>query len=135
MDGTNPCLMDPNYYAYRNYLYLGGSNAFNGDDNYGRQGVHPAEPQWDYIIMNDNTRSPAQSNSRQDALTILEQKYLLYFQETGSTPVLMFTYAYDTPYRDMEGMLDIPTFTSLTYEGYRQYAELLAQRLLLSNNP
>ena len=30
----------------------------------------------------------------------------------------------------MEGMLDIPTFTSLTYEGYRQYAELLSQRLV-----
>jgi hypothetical protein len=139
MDGANPCLMDPNYYIYRNYLYWGGVySPYEDDDSskqFDRHYLYPTAPQWDYIILNDNTRSPAQTHSRQDSLNILEQQYLLWFQETGSIPILMFTYAYDTPYRDMSGMIDIPTFTSLTYEGYRQYAELLEKRLPETQKP
>ncbi|CAB9528919.1 expressed unknown protein [Seminavis robusta] len=156
MDGSNPCLMDPNYYAYRNYLYWGGDsnnqddenfqNNGQGDDNaqddLDRHNLYPTAPQWDYIILNDNTRSPANYYHRQDTLSILEQQYLLWFQETKSIPILMFTYAYDTPYRDMDGFrddqdgdIDIPTFTSLTYEGYRQYAALLSQRLPEEQQP
>ena len=153
MDGLNPCLMDPNYYQYRKYMYLqrkqhyyGGNDDDDDDDDggYGNMdhyynkeydGRIPTPPHWDYIIINDNTRTPAQYQGRRDSLSILEQQYLLWFMETGATPVLMFTYAYDTPYRDMQGMLDIPTFTSLTYEGYRQYAQLLAQRLPENQQP
>jgi len=140
-DGSNPCLMDPNYYRYRNSLYwqdgLREEDDNDVDDNnYENYWTwKPKPPKWDYIILNDNTRNPAQTSYRSDALSILEQKYIAWFQETGATPVLMFTYAYDTPYRDMSGLLDIPTFTSLTYEGYRQFAELLSQRLPENQQP
>ena len=138
--------MDPNYYAYRKYLYWGGDQGNNEDtsdesnnpdnrNSNSNSNLYPTPPKWDYIILNDNTRSPAQTSTRRDALSILEQQYLLWFQKTGATPILMFTYAYDTPYRDMQGVLDIPTFTSLTYEGYRQYAELLAKRLPETQQP
>lgn len=132
MDGLNPCLMDPNYYKYRKYTYL----KQEGDNvTYSYNGRIPTAPKWDYIVLNDNTRSPAQRQERMDSLSTLEQKYLLWFQQTGAVPILMFTYAYDTPYRDMQGMLNIPTFTSLTYEGYRQYASLLEQRLPEKQRP
>jgi len=149
-DGTNPCLMDPNYYQYKQYLFWGGekqnrvNDPYYGNDDYysyysngdeDRHNLYPTAPKWHYVIINDNTRSAAQAHSRKDALSILENQYLLWFQETGSVPILMMTYAYDTPYRDMTGMIDIPTFTSLTYEGYRQYAELLSQRLPENQQP
>ena len=112
-DGKNPCLQNPSYYYYKQSLY-----ETNGDS-----------PQWDFVVMNDRTRSPARSVSRNASLQVLEDVYLPWFQETGATPVFLVTYGYDTPYRDMGGLDDVATFTSLTYEGYKQYAALLQANL------
>ena len=85
--------------------------------------------------MNDNTRAPARESTREESLEVLEQVYVPWLQEMGSTPILLFTYAYWTPYRDMQGLGTIPEFTSLTYEGYKQYANLLEETLPASQKP
>jgi hypothetical protein len=47
----------------------------------------------------------------------------------------MVTHAYWSSYRDMSGLTDIPTFMSLTYEGYREYAEMVAGLLPEEQQP
>jgi len=111
-DGLNPCLMDEYYYSYLQMVLL-------------RDGP----PQFDYIVVNDNTRSPARLQSRQESLSVLESKYIPWFKESGATPIFLCTYGYSTPYRDMGGLSTVPEFTSYTYEGYRQYAALVGAAL------
>ena len=117
-DGTNPCISDPYYLQWLDNIY-----AFQGT------------PQFDYIVLNDNTRSPARTDTRARSLEVLENVYADWIIETGATPVLLMTYGYSTPYRDMGGLDDVPKFTSLTYEGYRQYAELLESLLPAAQKP
>jgi len=109
---NNPCVQDQNYLYYALHYY----------------GTDP--PEWDFVVMNDATRNPARSTTRQAALESLETYYAPWFNSTESTiPVFISTYAYWTESRDMGGLVDIPTFTSLTHEGYRQYAEVLNEYL------
>jgi hypothetical protein len=68
-------------------------------------------------------------------LEVLEEEYLPWFLEIGATPVFIFTYGYWTPYRDMTGLGTVAEFTSLTYEGYKQYAALLEANLPASQKP
>jgi hypothetical protein len=117
-DGSNPCLRHDTYYDYLEYLY-----EVNG------------APSWDYVIINDNTRSPARAQTREEGLQTLEETYLPWLQQLGATPILISTYGYWSPYRDMVGLVDVPTFTSLTYEGYLQYAALLEENLPESQKP
>lgn len=117
-DGRNSCLRSE---TYLNYL----------DAQYQAQGP----PSFDFIFMNDNTRAPARNETRQLSLQTLEESYIPWILETGATPVFLFTHAYWTPYRDMGGLSDIPTFTALTYEGYKEYLDLLRQSLPESQEP
>ena len=117
-DGSNPCLHSANYYYYLKSKYQA-------------QGA----PKFDYIVMNDNTRTPARRDTREQSLYTLEQTYVPWILETGATPVLLFTYGYWTPYRDMGGWDSVAEFTSLTYEGYKQYAALLEENLPASQKP
>ena len=57
----------------------------------------------------------------------LWNSYVPYFLSTTTTiPVLISTFGYwNDEYRDMGGLEDVPTFTSFTHEGYRQYASVL----------
>jgi hypothetical protein len=116
-DGTNPCFEDHNYLYYLESKYA----------------QNP--PRWDYIVINDNTRSPARNNTRQASLQELESYYVPWLKQSGATPVFLLTHAYWTDWRDMTGLEDVPTFTSLTYMGYRQYAELLEKYLPTSQKP
>jgi len=117
-DGLNPCFMDEYYYTYLKQLYSA-----------------EGSPQFDFIVMNDNTRNPARLNTREESLEILEEKYVDWFLESGATPILLCTYAYSTPYRDMGGLGTVAEFTSYTYEGYRLYAELLSDALPPEQQP
>jgi hypothetical protein len=117
-DSLNPCLRSEEYLTYLNSLYQ-----------------ERGPPQYDFIFINDNTRSPARNETRQLGLQTLEEKYLPWFLETGATPVFLMTHAYWSPYRDMGGLGDVATFTALTYEGYKQYADLLRTYLPKSQEP
>jgi hypothetical protein len=116
-DGTNPCYEDPDYLQYTTSYFR----------------TNP--PQWDYIFLNDNTGSPGRAASRAASLTTLESSYVQWFEDTGAVPVFLHTHAYWTESRNMTGLVDVPTFTSLTYEGYRQYAELLGSKLPSAQQP
>jgi len=109
-DGSNPCLGNPHYYRYLiSTVY-----------------IHDQGHSWDYILLNDNTRSAARNESRQESLEVLQDTYVDLFLETGATPIFLATYAYWTPYRDMRGLRSIAEFTSLTMAGYRSYVDMLS---------
>lgn len=116
-DGSNPCLRNPHYLAYLDKI-----NA-----------EFPTK--WDYIVMNDNTRNPGRDGTRAAGIDVLLHTYLPMFHQTGAVPVFLDTHAYFTPTRDLTGLGDIPQFTSLTYEGYRQYVAALSPHLPKSQQP
>ena len=72
----NPCVQDVHY---RKYI-----------ETYFRA----KEPQWDYVMINDNTRDPARLETRQTSLETLKTTYVPWFRETGATPVFLWTHAY-----------------------------------------
>lgn len=106
-DRSNPCLMDKSYMEYREARFL-------------EQG----RPQWDFVLMNDNTRSPCCTEQRNSSMKLLADVYLPWFKEIEATPIFMVTYSYWASQRDMSGLIDIPTFASLTYNGYLEYFQL-----------
>jgi hypothetical protein len=115
---VNPCHQNGNYYNYYQEKY-----ETNGP------------PKWDYIVLNDDTRSPCCTAQRESSLELLKEVFIPLFLETGATPIFMMTYGYWTSARDMSGLDDIPTFTSYNYAGYRAYAELAAEYLPASQKP
>lgn len=113
-DGKNPCLLSANYYFFKQSQY----DEFNG-------GV----PIWDYILLNDNSRGPCCTQPREQGVELLVDVYVPWILKTGAVPVFMVTHAYWPSTRDMSGLTDVPTFMSLTYEGYREYAEAIGEHL------
>ena len=118
-DGQNPCLESLHYYTWITRQLS--------------QATSP--PTWDFVVLNDNTRGPARAASRAQTLDVLESTYVPWFLETGAIPVLLATYGYSTPYRDMTGLDDVPTFTSYTYNGYLEYAAVLESQLPATQRP
>lgn len=118
-DGTNPCLENPRYLTYLNQ----------------KNAQVPPPPKWDYIVMNDNTRNPGRSNTRAAGVDVLLRTYLPWLHQTGASLVFLDTHAYFTPARDLTGLGDIPLFTYLTYEGYRQYVSVLSPHLPEKQRP
>jgi hypothetical protein len=116
-DGLNPCYEDADYLSYTSKQF------------------RAKPPQWDYLVLNDNTRSPGLYESRQESLAKLKSSYSKWLNQTKAIPVFLDTHAYWTSFRNMSGLVDVPTFTSLTFEGYRQYAELLGSLLPTKRKP
>jgi hypothetical protein len=117
-DGTNPCLQSANYYFYK-------------QGQYDREGG----PKWDFILLNDNSRAPCCTEQRAKGLELLKDVYVPWFRTTRAVPIFMVTYSYWSYNRDMSGLTDIPTFLSLTYEGYKEYAATVAKALPKSQKP
>lgn len=117
-DGTNPCLVDEDYKNYRKARYLA-----NG------------RPQWDFVLLNDNTRSACCTDQRQQSMELLEDVYLPWFEEIQAVPIFMVTYGYMASKRDMSAFSDVADFASLTYNGYLDYYELALEYLPKSLKP
>jgi hypothetical protein len=118
-DGSNPCLRSPYYYSYlQSFVYS-----------------HNQHHDWDYVLLNDNTRSPARQQSRNSSLAVLVEHYVPWFIETSATPIFLCTYAYWSPYRDMGGLDNVPTFTSLTIAGYEAYVAAIQDLLPDTQRP
>lgn len=119
-DGSNPCLQEGRYFDWLNGQHL----AWHDDK---------VPPHWDFIFLNDNTRNPARNHTRQEGLNVLNTTYVPWFRRLQATPVFLATHAYWAPQIALTGMAaseeDMDKFTSLTYEGYRQYAALLSSQL------
>jgi hypothetical protein len=117
-DGTNPCLVDDNYNAYQQARY-----EING------------RPEWDFVLLNDNTRTPCCTEQREESMELLSDVYLPWLSEIRAIPIFMVTYGYWAPTRDMSGLVDIPTFESLIYNGYLEYMKLATAYLPESQKP
>lgn len=148
-DGKNPCLRDEYYYDWLQEELLrqwgirnatttvSEGNDNNDDTTTDDDGTTnwPNPPTYDFIVLNDNTRSPARMSTRQAGLVVLNNTYLPWFRQTGAIPVFMTTYGYSTPYRDMGGLGSVPQFTSLTHYGYKLYAQSLKPLLPSRQKP
>jgi hypothetical protein len=92
-------------------------------------------PQWDYILINDNSRNPCCTSQREIGLKYLESVYIPWFKKTKATPIFLDTFPYWASERHMSGLIDIPTFASVTYSGYQQYRDLVASALPEAQRP
>ena len=117
-DGLNPCYADTDYLTYVTKQFLQ-SNSMK----------------WDYVVMNDDLLTPGSSESRQKSVAILMSTYASWFAQMGATPVFLDTPAYWTTFQNLSMFVNVPTFTSMTYEGYRQYAGLLGSLLPAAQKP
>lgn len=116
----NPCREDPIYLEYAKDYFTNWN------------------PKWDYVLINDNTRNPARAKTRKRSLESLETFYVPWFQQSNSTPILLWTHAYSvesTPKRNMTGLEDVANFTSLTGAGCKEYAKLLQKHLPIEQTP
>lgn len=116
-DGLNPCYANSNYLTYVTMQFK----------------ENPVR--WDYVVINDNTMSPGVYSSRQQSLASLMKTYANWFAKIGATPVFLDTPAYWTNFRNLSIFVDVPTFTSVTYEGYRKYALALGKKLPAKQKP
>jgi hypothetical protein len=112
----NPCLEFPEYLGYLNKYYA------------------KNKPRWDFVVLNDNSRSPSRRIERQKSLKALRNVYVPWFQETGAIPVILDTHAYSDP-TGRTISINVPTFTSITYEGCVEYAALVESFLPPSQKP
>lgn len=105
----NPCRVNPEYLRYAT--------------------EHVTRKQWDFVLINDNTRNPARAATRALGLQTLELFHVPWILQSGAIPVFLATHAYhvdaNTSALNMTGLDDIAQFTSLTYAGYRAYSRLL----------
>ena len=107
-DSKNPCMMSPAYY------------------NYTMKHYQNIQPNWDYIVLNDNTKWPALDETREISLQVLEESYVPMLLESGGIPILYATHGYRSDVINVTGFGNVSSFTSDVFEGYRQYADLLS---------
>lgn len=110
-DGHNPCILDSAYLTYKAAEYK----------------KYP--PEWDYIVLADQSKRMASSSARYDTVDALVSVYAPLIKESGAIPAIVDTHAFWSSQTNMTGLTDIPTFTRLIYEGVAAYQEALAESL------
>lgn len=110
-DGKNPCIRNQNYF------------------NYIDSKLQNSTFQWDYVVLVDQTKRMAVQQARQQSIYALTNAYGPLIEATGAIPVLVDTHAFWSESTNMTGLVDIPTFQSLIYDGLLDYAEALASVL------
>jgi hypothetical protein len=112
-DGQNPCLQDPYYLSFL-------------------QDTAPSSLyslKWDYVVLADQTKRMAVSSARQDTITALTSTYAPLLKKIKAIPVIVDTHAFWSDNSNMTGLTDVPTFTSLLYEGVQDYVDALKAEL------
>ena len=112
-DGQNPCLQDPYYLTFL-------------------QDTAPSSLyslKWDYVVLADQTKRMAVSSARQDTITALTSTYAPLLKKIKAIPVIVDTHAFWSDNSNMTGLTDVPTFTSLLYEGVQDYVDALKAEL------
>jgi hypothetical protein len=117
-DGKNPCFRDPVYLQYLNQKY-----ETNGP------------PHYDFVVMNDQTRYPAEYSKRLTSLQALTSFYASIFLKSGARPVFLATHGYKADRINTTKVGDVPEFTSRVHYGYQQYAQALGQSLPTDQAP
>jgi hypothetical protein len=111
----NPCLDYPEYLDYLNSYY-----------------ARNKKTKWNFVVLNDNSRDPSLSQ-REKGLLALSDIYLPLIEKSGAIPVFLDTHSYiDSKSSNTD---DIPTLTSITYEGYEQYAAVFEPFLPPTQKP
>ena len=140
--GRDIRLVDPGY-AQPADKTEGNFNPCREDTTYLEWATNHYEGQamdWQYIIMNDNTRDPARASTRARSMQFLEQFWAPLLRSSGATPVFLWTHAYRPinsvqHTHNMTGLTDIANFTSLTYAGLQAYVRLLSSLLPAHQQP
>jgi hypothetical protein len=85
------------------------------------------------VVLNDHTKSPARTKTRQSALAILREKYLPLFKQQQQNNCNLLVIFIQTPaYRfpnmlNTEDLGDFDEYTDRLAEGYREYMQLIKQ--------
>jgi hypothetical protein len=112
-DGKNPCFKSSLYYEYITGMEM---------------------PEWDFVLLNDQTTYPAIAAKRNQSLRVLQERYVPLLGN-NSIPVLYATHGYESSFVNVTKLGNVSQFTSLVFEGYRQYAQILEQYLLPQQTP
>jgi hypothetical protein len=110
-DGNNPCIVDEEYYYYITDKY------------------EASPPQWDYVVLADQSKRMASTSARNDTVDALVSVYAPLLNESGATPVLVDTHAFWSTQTNMTGLYDVPTFTRMIYDGVEEYVTALKDAL------
>ncbi len=129
-DGLNPCFRNESYLEYATAIRAA-SLAASATDGRGS----PSSLHWDFVVFNDQSLRPAIYEKRMRTVDSLLSDYLPLFLATDSTPILYMTWGYWRDDLDMTQFVDVPTFTSLLYEGYKYYAQTLQEALPDNRRP
>ncbi len=113
-DGNNPCIKDYMYYRY--------TKALNKTD-------------WDFVVLNEQTKRMAVSNARSASLVTMETYYAPMLKNISAVPIILQPFAYWSDSSNMTGLSDVATFTSMIYEGTEEYAAALKEKLPSSQTP
>jgi hypothetical protein len=105
-DGKNPCFKSSLYYDYVTGMEM---------------------PEWDFVLLNDQTTYPAIETKKTQSLKVLQQQYVPLLG--NSVPVLFATHGYESSLVNVTKLGNVSEFTSLVFEGYRQYAQMLDEYL------
>lgn len=79
------------------------------------------ERQWDYVIMNDQTQSPARDVTRSATLQHLREVYIPLL--SNKTAIFLMTAAYRRNAKGSEEFGTFDEFTALLESGYEEYAD------------
>jgi uncharacterized protein YcfL len=113
-DGNNPCIKDYMYYRY--------TKSLNATD-------------WNFVVLNEQTKRMAVSNARSASVTTLENYYAPMLKNISAIPIIVQPHAYWSDSSNMTGLSDVATFTSLIYQGTEEYAVALKDQLPSSQTP
>lgn len=116
-DGSNPCIQDENYYDYVTAKYA----------------YEP--PQWDYVVLADQSKRMTSGDARYDSVDALVSVYGPLLAKTSAKPVIVDTHAFWSSQTNMTGLYNVSTFTSMIYEGVDEYVEALAAVLPAEQAP
>lgn len=78
-DGSNPCLLNENYLPYLQDVYY-----YTNDTDTAYDSGHTSTTTFDFVVMNDNTRSPARNDTREEGLQVLASTYVPWFLEMSN---------------------------------------------------
>mmetsp|Transcript_22262 Transcript_22262/g.31020 ORF Transcript_22262/g.31020 Transcript_22262/m.31020 type:complete len:228 (-) Transcript_22262:398-1081(-) len=90
---------------------------------------------YDYVVIADQTKRLATSQSRNQSLQTLETVFLPMLQDTNATPIIVETHSFWSAYTNMTGLDDVPTFQSMIHAGCQEYAAVLKQGLPRKQHP
>jgi hypothetical protein len=87
------------------------------------------EANWDVVVANDHTQSPARPEKKEESETALKNYYIPLFLKSQATMVVFVqTPAYKAPVNNAADLGTFDEFTEKIWHGYQAYAKLVRQQ-------